>query len=155
MEDIKLKMTARDVFGYILAYMLWFLAIAVAMLAMLEARNALNAIWPVLGSGVRWGWTLRPVDRFGLVFLGLAWLVYELYTENHYRTAITAVRIREYKGKVAPALEDERANWAMRQFARLGLDVLAPRFAITILPPLAIWLVSVLVKWVAFRLLLA
>lgn len=154
MEDINLKLTFRHVFGYILAYLFWFLTASIGMLAMLEARNALNMLWPVLGSGVRWTWILRPVDRFGLVFLGLVWLVYEIFVENHYRTAITNVRIREYRGKTAPALASDRANPVMRQLARMGLDLLVPRFIATILPPIAIWLVSLFLKWLAVQLLL-
>ena len=154
MLDIELKLTVRDFFGYVLAYVLWLLAAAVALVAVFEARTALNVMWPALGSGVRWGWTLRAVDRFGLVFLGLVWLVYAIFCEQHYRSAITAVRIRAFKGKKAPALEDGQARWAARQLARMGLDVLASRVAVTIAPPLALWLVSFLVKQLAFWLLL-
>lgn len=155
MRDIPLKLTVRDLFGYGLAYLLWFLTLSVAMVAMLEVRNALNAAWPVLGSGSQWTWTLRTVDRFGLVFLGLVWLSYEILAEYRYRMAITAVRVRQFRGKKAPALNDERSHWALRYLARMGLDLLAPRFAVTILPPVAIWLVSYLVKQLAFRLLLS
>jgi hypothetical protein len=154
MLDIELKLTVRDVFGYVLAYLLWLLAVSVGMLAVFEARNALNAIWPVLGSGPRWGWTLRPIDRFGLIFLGLVWLVYAIFCEHHYSSAITAVRVRRFRGKEAPALEDERAPWAARQLARMGLDVLIPRVAVTITLPIVLWLVSFLIKQLAFRLLL-
>jgi hypothetical protein len=154
MQDIELKLTVRDFVGYVLAYLFWLLAVSVGMVAVFEARNALNVIWPVLGSGIRWTWILRAVDRFGLVFLGLVWLVYAIFGEQHYRSAITAVRIRRFRGTEAPALEDGRARWAARQLARMGLDVLMPRVAITIAPPIALWLVSVLIKQLAFRLLL-
>jgi hypothetical protein len=154
MEDIRLKLTVRDFFGYVLAYLFWILAAAVGMLAVFEARSALNAIWPALGSGVRWQWTLRPIDRFGLVFLGLVWLVYAIFCEHYYRSAITEVRFREFRGKKAPALESGRASWVARQLARMGLDVLAYRFAITIAPPVALALVSFLVIQLAFWLLL-
>jgi hypothetical protein len=153
MENIELKLTFRDFFGYVLAYFLWLAAAAMGMMAILEARNALNAMWPVLGSGNQWTWALRPVDRFGLVFLGLVGLVYAIFCEHHYRTAITAVRVRAYKGRQAPALENEKASWASRYLARMGLDILAPRFATTIVPPIAVWLVSFLIKELAFRLM--
>jgi len=154
MLDIELKLTVRDFLGYVLAYLLWLLAVSVGMLAVFEARNALNVLWPVLGSGVRWGWTLRAVDRFGLVFLGLVWLVYAIFCKHHYRSAITAVRIREFRGKRAPALEDGRTRWAARLLARAGLDVLVHRVAVTVAPPIALWLVSFLVIQLAFWLLL-
>lgn len=153
MEDIRLKLTVRNVLGYVLGYLLWLVAVSMGMLAMFEARNALNAIWPTLGTGIRWTWTLRAVDRFGLVFLGLVWLVYAIFCEQHYRSAITAVRIREFRGRKAPALESGQARWAARQLVRLGLDVLVPRFLVTIAPPVALWLVSFLVKQLAFWLM--
>jgi hypothetical protein len=153
MESIRLKMTVRDLLGYALAYLFWLVAAAMAMLAVFELRNALNVIWPSLGSGIQWEWTLRPIDRFGLVFLGLVWLVYAIFCEQHYRSAITAVRIREFRGKKAPALEDGRGRWVARQLARSGLDVLASRFIATIGPSIAIWLVSFLIKQLAFWLL--
>lgn len=80
---------------------------------------------------------------------------YEILAEDRYRLAITAVRVRHFKGKTAPVLETERGHWVLRQCARLGLDLLVPRFAVTILPPVAIWLVSYLIKQLAFRLLLS
>ena len=153
MEDIQLKLTVRDVLGYVLAYLLWLLAASVAMWAVFEARNALNVMWPVLGSGTRWTWTLRPIDRFGLVFLGMVWLVYAIFCEHHYRSAITAVRVREFKGRVAPALKEEQAPWTARQLARMGLDVLASRFFVTIAPPIALLLVGLLIKQLAFWLM--
>lgn len=153
MEDIRLKMTVRYFLGYVLAYLFWLLAVSMGMLAMFEARNALNVIWPSMGTGIQWTWTLRAVDRFGLVFLGLVWLVYAIFCEQHYRSAITAVRIREFRGKKAPALEDGRGRWVARQLARLGLDVLASRFIVTIGPSIALWLVSLLVKQLGFWLL--
>lgn len=63
MEDIQPKLTVRDFSGYVLAYLLWLLAVSATMWAVFEARNALNVMWPELGSGIRWRWTLRPADR--------------------------------------------------------------------------------------------
>jgi hypothetical protein len=153
MDDVQLRLRFRHVVGYILAYLLWVVAIAVSMLAVLEARNALNVVWPLLGSGVHWQWVLRPVDRFGLVFAGIAWLVYTIFAEEWFRVAITAVRRREQKGVRAPALLAEHAVWPARYLARLGLDVLASRFVRAIVPVVGVLLVSLGVKSLAFRLL--
>jgi hypothetical protein len=154
MESIRLKMTVRDLLGYALAYLFWLVAAAMAMLAVFELRNALNVIWPSLGSGIQWEWTLRPIDRFGLVFLGLVWLVYAIFCEHYYRSAITEVRFRDYRGKVAPALESERTSWAARLLARSGLDILAYRIAVTIGPAIGVWLIGFLAKQLGFWLLL-
>jgi hypothetical protein len=153
MEDTQLTLGFRHVVGYALAYLLWLLAITVGLVAVLEARNALNVVWPLLGSGVRWGWVLRPVDRFGLVFAGIVWLVYMVFCEDWFRRAIIAVRRREQRGIRAPALAGGRPNWVVGRLARLGLDVLAARFARAMVPVIAIWLVSLGIKWLAFELL--
>ena len=34
--------------------------------------------------------------RFGLIILGLIWLVYVIFCEQHYRSAITAIRLRRH-----------------------------------------------------------
>ena len=154
MEGIRLRLTARDCFGYVLAYVFWLLALALGALALFGTRNAFNTIWPLFGTDFQWRWILRAVDRFGLVFLGVVWLVYELFVESHYRSAITAVRVREFKGRKAPALQDGQANWATRWLARMGLDVLVPRFVTTISPLIAVYLVSSFAKWLAFQSLL-
>jgi hypothetical protein len=153
-ENIQLKLTFRDVLGYILAYLFWMVAAAASMLAAFELRTGLNVIWPALGSGVRWAWTLRAVDRFGLVFLGLIWLAYSIFCEHYYRSAITEVRFRDFRGKKAPALQSDRASWAARFLARMGLDILAYRIAITVAPAVGVWLIGFLVMQLGFWLLL-
>ncbi len=154
MDDILLKLRFRHVVGYILAYLLWLLAITIGLIAVFEARNALNVVWPLLGSGTQWQWILRPVDRFGLVFAGIVWLVYMIFAEDWFRLAITAVRRREQKGVALTALAGWGHTWAGRRLARLGLDVLASRFVRAMVPVIAIWLVSIGIKALAFELLI-
>ena len=89
MNDITPRLTIGDIIGYLLAYMCWICTAAAGMLALLQARNALNVLWPAAGGS---HWVLRPIDRFGLVLMGLLWLVYVIFCEQNYRTAITAVR---------------------------------------------------------------
>ncbi|MFN2157693.1 MAG: hypothetical protein ACK2UX_20875, partial [Anaerolineae bacterium] len=91
MEQVQPKLTLGDVFGYALAYLGWLLTAAVGMLAIFQTRTMINALWPVLG-GSRW--VLRAVDRFGLLFLGLIWLVFVIFVEQHFRSAITLARER-------------------------------------------------------------
>ena len=152
MDDVLLELRFRHVVGYVLAYLLWLLAIAIGLIAVFEARNALNVVWPLLGSGTHWQWILRPVDRFGLVFAGLAWLVYMIFAEDWFRVAITAVRRREHRG-LAPAATGWAGTWTGRKLARLGLDVLASRFVRAMVPVIAIWVASIGIKELAFWLL--
>jgi hypothetical protein len=76
MKDIMPRLTLRDILGYAIAYMFWLVAALIALVAMFMARTALNVLWPALGLN---RWVLRSVDRFGLVFMGLVWLVYVIF----------------------------------------------------------------------------
>ncbi len=115
-------------------------------------RTTLNVAWPVMG-GSRW--VLRAVDRFGLVFIGLVWLVYVIFVEQYYRSGVTAVRMRRDKEREHPALQAEatRAKGLRRMLRRLGLDILARRLVPTIGIPLAVLLVTYLVYQLIFAIL--
>jgi len=99
MEQVQPRLTVGDVFGYALAYMCWLVTAAIAMLAVFQTRNMINVMWPVLGGNQ---WVLRAIDRFGLLFLGLVWLVFVIFVEQHFRTAITYVRERRHKAEHVP-----------------------------------------------------
>jgi hypothetical protein len=137
MEDFRPSFTFGDLVGYLLAYMCWIATAAVSLATMLFARNALNVIWPIL-HGNRW--LLRAIDRFGLVFLGLVWLVYVIFVEQYYRTSITDVRNRRYRYHIEPTRKHMPApdNKLLAFLNRLGLDVLGRRFVISFGVPLII-----------------
>jgi hypothetical protein len=154
MEDIRPKLTLADIFGYLLAYLCWLLVAAVCMLTLIQIRNALNAMWPVISDN---RWLIRPIDRFGLVFMGLVWLVYVIFVEQHYRSSITAIRTGRVKarmgGSVRPAKVPE--NKVMRMLKRMGLDILVRRFVPTLLAPIALFILAYLIYQLAFVLLAA
>jgi hypothetical protein len=156
MEQVQPKLTVGDVFGYALAYMCWLVTAAIAMLAVFQTRNMINVMWPVLGGNQ---WVLRAIDRFGLLFLGLVWLVFVIFVEQHFRTAITYVRERRHKAEHEPAAGPRRPaaprpyGRFMRFLYRLGLDMLAMRFVPTLMMPLAWFVVAYLLQQLAFILI--
>ena len=85
-------------------------------------------------------WVLRAIDRFALVFLGLLWLVYSIFTEQYFRMAITDVRTRRLKARVDPSPNPppEPKLALMRHFRRIGLDLLARRVAYAIGIPILV-----------------
>jgi hypothetical protein len=123
---MKPKFTFRDALGYLLGYWFWILGAALSMLALFVIRNTINVLWPALG-GSRW--VLRAIDRFSLVFLGLVWLVYSIFTEHFLRSAITEVRERRLKARVNPSPNPppEPKSALMRHLRKVGLDILARR----------------------------
>ena len=153
MEQVQPKLTLGDVFGYALAYLGWLLTAAVGMLAIFQTRTMINALWPVLG-GSRW--VLRAVDRFGLLFLGLIWLVFVIFVEQHFRSAITLARERRHKMQQQPdsrTVAPRPQGRLMRSLYRMGLDILAVRFLPTLMLPLVLFTIAYLLQQLAFVLL--
>ena len=136
-EQVRPRLTFRDVLGYLLAYLCWILGAATSMLALFVIRQMINVMWPALG-GSRW--VLRAVDRFALVFLGLVWLVYSIFTEQFFRMAITEVSLRRHKARVDPSPNPppEPKTALGRHLRRIGLDILARRVSTAIGIPVLI-----------------
>jgi hypothetical protein len=122
------------------------------MLALFQTRNMINVMWPVLGGS---HWVLRAIDRFGLVGMGLLWLVYVIFVEQHYRLAITSIRERRFKARtdpnVGPAPVPEGGT--LKFLHRLGLDVLAMRFMPTLFFPLLWFVIVYLLQQLGFAIL--
>jgi hypothetical protein len=137
MYEIVPKLNIRDVLRYAIAYLFWLLAGLLALLVMFTSRAALNALWPAMHLS---RWLLRPIDRFGLVFMGLSWLVYVIFCEHYYRSSITKVRLR--RTNVGPSVisrpEDAEEGRFIETLTRLGLDVLARRLVPTLGIPLIV-----------------
>jgi hypothetical protein len=147
MYDVQPKLTARDVLGYVIAYVFWLLAALLAMGAIFMLRAALNAFWPAM----KWNrWLLRPVDRFGLMFMGLLWLVYVIFCEHHFRSSITEVRNRRMQAHMhsQPQAAGAGGSRVMKALRRLDLDVLARR----LLPTLSIPLIALGVGYLVYSL---
>ena len=154
MYDIMPKLTIRDLLRYAIAYMFWLISALIALGAIFMVRAALNAFWPAMHLN---RWVLRPLDRFGLVFMGLLWLVYVIFCEQHFRSSITMVRLRRPGQGMRSSLqagEGASGGKLMRTLKRLGLDVLAKRLVPTLLIPLAILGLAYLVysvSWIIMR----
>jgi hypothetical protein len=144
-DETNRRLKVRDLPKYLLGYVCWVVTAAVTMLSVLLIRNSLNVVWPLLG-GSRW--VLRPIDRFGLVLMGLGWLVFVLFLENYYRTGVSTGLGRRLRpeGQIAP-----RSGRAIpRVLRRWGLDLLALRFVRTLAIPLALAAVAYLGQQVVF-----
>lgn len=141
MEEIQPRLTVRDLFGYAIAYGIWVVVAAISMLTVLELRNALQVMWPVISDN---RWALRAVDRFGLVFMGLVWLVYVIFVEQHYRESITMVRMRRQRARTGNARPADAVpqNKVLRVLRRVGLDILARRLLPTLGAPVATLIIA-------------
>ena len=139
------RIKIRDLPKYLVAYLCWGFTAVVAMLSILLIRNSINVIWPALG-GSRW--VLRPIDRFGLVLMGLAWLIFVLYLENYYRTGVSKGLDRRLR---PVTLATFGSDWAVTKgLHRMGLDLLATRFARTLVIPIVLAALSYLAQQVVF-----
>ena len=144
-EGINKRISVRDVPKYVLGYVCWISTAAVTALSILLIRNMLNLVWPLLGGN---RWALRAIDRFGLVLMGLGWLVFVLFLENHYRTGVSTGLQRRMRPAGPLALGSGRA--IPRALRRWGLDLLALRFVRTLAIPLALAAAAYLAQQVVF-----
>ncbi len=153
MESVRPKLKIQDVFAYIVAYAFWIIGAAIGLVTVFQTRNTLNTIWPVFGSSNQWRWTLRPIDRFGLLFMGLIWLVYVIFIEHYYRDGVTVLRFKRDGLHTSAPITNVPANAAMRFLHKLGLDVLVWRVVITIAPLVAVFVAIYLIQRLGFWLL--
>ena len=152
MEEITPKVTVGDVFKYLLAYILWLLNAAIGLVGILLLRNAWNWLWTAISGNQ---WALRAIDRFGLVTMDLLWLIYVIFTEQHFRLAITSARIRRMKERrEAPIRQASLPQGRFAKFLRrTGLDILASRFLPNLMMPMSLVMISYLMDELANELL--
>ena len=75
----------RLVSVYLACYLLWFAFFAVTVWTILQFRNALLGLLPIVGP-----WVMGAVDKFGIVLLGLLALGWIIYIETYLRSGIEA-----------------------------------------------------------------
>jgi hypothetical protein len=73
----------RTALLYLTCYLLWLGYGALSLWTILEYRDALLGLLPILGP-----WVMGAVDKFGLLILGLLALIWVLYLEHYLRTGI-------------------------------------------------------------------
>ena len=69
------------------SYVLWFVTAALGIVDMLIARGLLMEIAYALGANP---WTYSAIDKFGVIILGIGWLILTYTAEAHYRKAASA-----------------------------------------------------------------
>jgi hypothetical protein len=73
----------RTALLYLTCYVLWFVYGALSLWTILQYRDAILGLLPVIGP-----WIMGAVDKFGILFLGLLALIWVLYLEHYLRTGI-------------------------------------------------------------------
>ena len=82
--------SSHPVLRYGLAYLLWFVTIAVSLLII----GAIRDTYRILMALAQWRSTVvRLTDEFSILFLGLIILVLIILTEHMYRTAVPARKL--------------------------------------------------------------
>ena len=68
---------------YLLCYLLWLGVGVVSVWTALQFREALLLLLPIVGP-----WVMGAVDKFGLLILGLAAIVWIFFVEDHLRSGV-------------------------------------------------------------------
>ncbi len=72
---------------YVACYLLWFAYGALSLWTVLQYRDALLLLLPVIGP-----WIMGALDKFGLLLFGLIALIWILYLEHYLRTGVEVGR---------------------------------------------------------------
>ena len=72
---------------YLLCYLFWFALSAATIWTLLQFRNALLDLLPVIGP-----WSMSAVDKFGVLILGLVAMGWIIYLEDYLRKSVQTDR---------------------------------------------------------------
>ncbi|MEW5717228.1 MAG: hypothetical protein AB1817_01235 [Chloroflexota bacterium] len=126
----------EDFLRYAFAYLLWLVNSVVCIAAVFQLRSTTNAIWLLLGGDK---YSLGLVTQLSTVLGGIAAFIYVMWLESSYRESI------------APRAPDLPPRRPARWLARVGVDVLLRRFAITTAIPLGLYVVLLILYEMAWR----
>jgi len=82
----------QSVYRYILAYLLWFITMALAVLAMIIARETYRSL---LAFNFSQRFIARAVDNFAVLLLAILAMAVVILTEHYYRTGVSLNRLGE------------------------------------------------------------
>ena len=85
---------------YGLCYLLWIVSVALGVLDMILIRELLGRLSVLLMADI---WVSAVVDKFALLILGLAWLVFAIASENYYRKGVGEGNLAKRFGLVVAA----------------------------------------------------
>jgi hypothetical protein len=78
----------KKAINYVLAYLLWVFDLGLALLLFFRSRTLILDLLIVFGDPNNWQYAqiISMIDRFLVVILGLAWLVFMIGVEESFRT---------------------------------------------------------------------
>lgn len=104
---------------YLACYLFWFALSAATVWTLLQFRNALLGLLPVIGP-----WRMAAVDKFGVLILGLVAMGWIIFLEDYLRKSVQSDRFW-------------RRVW---RIALIHLVVLGVAYGLQALPFLALYL---------------
>jgi len=85
---------ARTALSVVLAYGLWLASAALSLWLVLQMRLLLLVELPMRMLNIN-HWAFSAIDKFGLVILGVVWLVFVVVSEEYFRRMIDhGIRLR-------------------------------------------------------------
>ncbi len=149
MDTTDVRLTIGDVLRYLLAYGLWILLSAASGLLLLLWREPIKQLTALSLAGnpyykihvVEAGGIVNSVDRFGLLVMGIVWVVYIIFAEEYLRGGIASARERRLRASLSPVTTS--AAVPESRLRRWELDILAQRLPRLLLFPgilLGVWL---------------
>lgn len=101
MTELEKRPLLRRIVDDIALYLLWAIIIVLAIWCLLRLRAVINMVWILVTLN---RWTLRAVDRFSLLGLGIAWLAGIILAEAALREAMERGKMYILFAKIAGAM---------------------------------------------------
>ncbi len=144
MKMVNARHLTRDLALYALSYTLWLATILVSVLAVLELRVAISALWVAAG-GDRY--TTSFLDQVSLLLGGSTAFVYVMWLEPYYEKGLQLRQSPKMDDKVPALPRGGAAHW----LGTLRVDILLSRWAVTFAIPFALFLLSLVVYQIALN----
>jgi len=86
-----------QILAYVLCYVFWIVSVALGVLDMILIRELLGRLSVLLTADI---WVSAVVDKFSLLVVGLAWLVFAIASEDYYRKGVGGGQMVKRFGRV-------------------------------------------------------
>lgn len=158
MDTYDTRPSWRDSLAYLLAYTLWAVLSGVLGIVLLILRSAVSPLFAVLLARNPYYFTrtvelrgvVNSLDRLFLIVFAIMWVVYLIWAEEYFRTAVAKARERRLRARISPigesAPETRLQHWS--------LDLLPRRVAIATAFPAVAMIINLLLQglfWLLVR----
>ena len=151
MDGFDVKLSWRDVLAYFLAYGLWIALNGIFIVTLFLLRSVFPPVFTVLlarnpyyiGHTVELRGIVNSIYRLVLIGSAIIWVIFLIWTEEYFRTAVAKARERRQRARMTAEDEPLPVETGLRLWS---LDLLPRRVAITAIFPASVLVLYLLLE---------